>query len=1110
MSKFCSPTGLGFIAAIVLATTYFSHEAVAKTCEKPVAVAVSVQGEVNARKGGAVYWEPVRRKDAFCPGDAVRVMAQSRADFLLINETTLRLDQNTEIVFTPPEREKEFWLDVLLGGTYFMSRTPRTFRVHTPFVNAGIEGTEFFIGVEKDRALLTVFEGRVAAAKDRGEVAVSRGQSVVAEAGRAPVLRTEVKPRDAVRWTLFYPVVSATRPGAPSGWQDRAANLLAVGRVDEASAEIEEVLKTSPGNADALSLQAVIAVAQNERGKALDLAKKAVAAAPDSATALVALSYAQQADFDLEGALASLREAVKKEPGNALARARLSEILLSFGFLDEALDEAKKAAALPPEIARTQTVLGFAYLAQIRTKESRAAFEKAIGLDQADPLPRLGMGLATIRDGDVEEGRKEIEIAASLDPNNSLIRSYLGKAYYEEKRGKTAATQFTMAKELDPNDPTPYFYDAILKQSANRPVEALHDLQKSISLNDDRAVYRSRLLLDEDLAARSANLGRIYDDLGFQQLALVEGWKSVNTDPANFSAHRFLADSYAALPRHEIARVSELLQSQLLQPISINPVQPRLAQNNILILEGAGPSSPSFNEFNPLFNRNRLALQASGVAGSQGTWGDEVAFSGLKNRYSFSIGQYHSETDGFRENNDLKQNIYNVFTQASLSYKTSVLAEFRSFDTEHGDLEMRFNPDNFYNNLKQYNKYRNGRIGFHHAFVPGSDLIGTMVYEYNRFNSQLTDSFPFPVPPPGFVLESDIQRQVDEHTFGLEVQQQFRRVRYNLVTGAGFLHVDRSTSDDTSLIPNPPQDPLLFPPIAFSTSQESTIGHTNAYLYSYVRWPDQVTWTIGASADFYIVSGATNPDQSKFNPKFGVTWTPLPGTTIRAAAFRVFRGDYPFTNQTIEPTQVAGFNQFYADAGGTESWQYGIAIDQKITDNLFAGAEYSHRDLDVPTEVLVPPAPASIQILDWKERLGHAYSYWTPHPWFALSADYLYQKFDRDGDLAPEVKTQRVPMAIRFFHPCGAMAMFKGTYFDQEGTFFLIGQSPSTDTPESGEDRFWIFDASVGYRFPKRYGIASVEVRNLFDRQFQYQDTDPFNPVVWPERSVLFKITLSI
>jgi hypothetical protein len=79
-----------------------------------------------------------------------------------------------------------------------------------------------------------------------------------------------------------------------------------------------------------------------------------------------------------------------------------------------------------------------------------------------------------------------------------------------------------MAKELDPSDPTPFFYDAIRKQSINQPGEALRDLQESISLNDNRAIYRSRFLLDSDLAARSSSLGRIYSDLGFQQLALVE------------------------------------------------------------------------------------------------------------------------------------------------------------------------------------------------------------------------------------------------------------------------------------------------------------------------------------------------------------------------------------------------------------------------------------------------------------------------------------------------------------------------------------------------------------------------------------------------------------
>ena len=257
----------------------------------------------------------------------------------------------------------------------------------------------------------------------------------------------------------------------------------------------------------------------------------------------------------------------------------------------EALEAAQKAVALDPNLSSTQTVLGFAYLTQVNTTEAKRAFEKAIALDQADSLPRLGLGLAKIREGDLQEGRREIEIAASLDPNNSIVRSYLGKAYYEEKRIELDQREYAIAKELDPKDPTPWFYDAIAKQTTNRPVEALQDMQKAIELNDNRAVYRSRLLLDSDLAARSAALGRIYSDLGFQQLALVEGWKSVNTDPTNFSAHRFLADSYSVLPRHEIARVSELLQSQLLQPINITPIQPRLAESNLFLISRQGPAT---------------------------------------------------------------------------------------------------------------------------------------------------------------------------------------------------------------------------------------------------------------------------------------------------------------------------------------------------------------------------------------------------------------------------------------------------------------------------------------------------------------------------------------
>ena len=54
----------------------------------------------------------------------------------------------------------------------------------------------------------------------------------------------------------------------------RASLLLAVGRVDEASKDIERALSLNPNYSDALALQSIIAVVQNEKEKALDIAKK--------------------------------------------------------------------------------------------------------------------------------------------------------------------------------------------------------------------------------------------------------------------------------------------------------------------------------------------------------------------------------------------------------------------------------------------------------------------------------------------------------------------------------------------------------------------------------------------------------------------------------------------------------------------------------------------------------------------------------------------------------------------------------------------------------------------------------------------------------------------
>ena len=62
--------------------------------------------------------------------------------------------------------------------------------------------------------------------------------------------------------------------------------------------------------------------------------------------------------------------------------------------------------------------------------------------------------------------------------------------------------------------------------------------------------------------------------------------------------------------RREIARVSNLLQAQMLQDININPMQPSLSEANLNIVTQGGPARAGFNEFTPLFERNQAQLNA--------------------------------------------------------------------------------------------------------------------------------------------------------------------------------------------------------------------------------------------------------------------------------------------------------------------------------------------------------------------------------------------------------------------------------------------------------------------------------------------------------------------
>ena len=838
------------------------------------------------------------------------------------------------------------------------------------------------------------------------------------------------------------------------------------------------------------ALRSVIAVARGAPAQALQLAENAVALAPDGAVPLIALSYAQQASAETTLAATTAQRAVHVAPTNAIAWARLAELKLATGDVAAAVAAADRARAIRPTLGYPDTVLGFAHLAQLDSRTAAAAFREAAELDQGSPLPHLGLGLALVLDGDVTTGRREIETAVALDPASATMRSYVAKAYDTEHRDKLTASQLQLAKRLDPTDPTPWLYDALHQLNENRPVEALKNLNAAIDLNDNTPLFRSTLGMDEDHATRSAGIGRLYRELNFEQLALNRGWQAVADDPRDYAGHRLLADVYTDTPRHEIVRVNELLQSQLLQPVNLRPLRPDLALPNLFIVNA--DDERSFSEFSPLLTKNGLRFEGSTVASGNGTAGEDLVLSGLHDRLSYSFGQFRFKTDGFRPNNDLDQRVANAFVQYRPNYETSLQAELRSTETHKGDLALLFDPETYVPTLRIGDSDDSLRLGLRRDLSPSGTLLASVIFR--SADTALTNG------PSLFVGEK-------RRGYSVDVQHIREAKRWRLYSGVLLAHERvHQTTDAVAMIPQPPFQIELHD-VTHLVQRQSAV-----YSYALFDVTRGVTLTLGGS--YNSMNGGLD-DKSAFNPKVAMTWRPTNRTVIRAASFRTLEGSLSTSKQDLqprlEPGQLAGFSQFLLGANGDETRLRGLGLDQKITANLFAGLEISKRLLD---RQLILPGGGVTWDVRIDESLDRAYLYWMPVDRIAFSTEYQRENFDSPDvafNRATELEAHRVPLELHYFAPFGITAGLRASRVSQRGRFDT-GASPPGVPPqtEPGTDRFWVFDASLSYRLPNRRGMVSLSVANLLDKKFQFQDIDPENPSFMPERMVSLRATIAV
>lgn len=1142
---------------------------------------VELQGRVEISPAGATTWVLTRTNQILHPFDRLRTGADSRVAVRWSNESVVLFGALTELEILPPhQQDAQSGLHLIRGVVSFFHRDePGRIRVITRGAVAGVEGTEFALAVTSangtERTTLSVIDGEVRFGNQFATLVLTNGQQAVAEVDAAPVRTAGFVANNILQWCFYYPAVldpsevpftaeeqnelarslAAYRAGdlldalakypasrAPASDAERvyyAALLLSVGQVERA----EDMLSAfSEREADSRSQR--LAAALRRLVAAVKLQPAPPAANPELATEFLAGSYYEQsravAETSLEEALKQARLAAKHSPEFGSAWERVAELEFSFGRTRRALEALDKSLALGPRNAQALALKGFLLAAQNRTREAVSWFDRALAADSSLGNAWLGRGLCRIRRGDAFGGRQDLLVAAAIEPQRAELRSYLGKAYANEGDHPRAFKELRLAKRLDPNDPTAWLYSALLKQQDNRINEAIRDLEKSEELNDNRSVYRSQLLLDQDRAVRSANLAAMYRDAGMSEVALREAARAVNYDYANFSAHLFLANSYLELRdpnlvnvRYETPAEAEFLLANLLAPVSAGMLSPTVSQQ----------------EYSPLFERNRLGVASSTEYLSRGAWTESGAQYGICDNFSYDLEAFYRSDPGQRVNDDIEERQLLLTLKGQLTPQDMVYLRVQHTKIEMGDVAQPYDPNSANPTFRGKEKQEPiVEFGYHHEWNPG---VHTLFY-FARIDdtASFTNQFQPAIVTSRLGIEPGVsplvgvqgitmhQHYVDKlELYSGELQQIWQQPAHNTIIGARlqYGHFHTATLQDT-----PSSLASVFPEPAADQDFTSPFRRFSVYGYHHWQIADPLQLIAGVSYDWlrfpenfrYAPISSQEQTTDEICPKAGLIWTPTKGTAVRFAYGRSLAGASLDQSIRLEPPQVAGFVQSFRSlipesvAGGNAGARfetYGLSLEQKFSTGTYLGisGELLYSDLRRTVgafDVLDEPSyavPSGLhEQLDYQEQTLMATANQLIGKRWSIGVSYRVSKAVLESDFVgvpyesvlgspvflvnfePRQRTEgvlhRLGLTALYNHPCGFFARGEALWYHQNNK----GYSPA----EPGDD-FWQLNALAGYRFFHRKAELSAGVLNITGQDYRLNPLNLYNEL--PRRRTL-------
>jgi Tfp pilus assembly protein PilF len=1136
---------------------------------------VELQQNVEIMPAGAQTWVLTQTNQTLHAGDHLRTGLNSRVALLWYDQSVVSFGPLSEVEILPPnDSDSHCGMQVVKGIMSFFHRDqPGSIRILTHGGTAGVEGTEFVLeagtvdGV--DRSTLSLIDGKVRLSNAEGTLLLTNHQQAIMEAGRAPVPAPGFIVNNVLQWCFYYPAVldlrdlsltaeetdalkdsldayragdllgalahypESRQPGSDDERIFHAALLLSVGQVEPAEAELAAL---PPGGqsdrlqrlADALR-NLIAAVKREARPSARD---------PQLPTELLAASYYEQSramgEESLTSALDLARRSTAASPQFGFAWARVAELEFGFGHTGKSLTALETSLQLSPRNAQALALMGFVLAAQNNIAGATTWFNRAIATDAGLGNAWLGRGLCRIRRGDAAGGRADLLVAAALEPQRALLRSYLGKAYADAFEDKRAGHELGLALGLDPDDPTAWLYSALLKQQENRINEAASDLEASQERNDNRSLFRSRLLLDEDQAVRSANLASIYRDEGMTDVSVREAARAVSDDYSDSSAHLFLSDAYNDLRdptrfnlRYETVWFNELLLANLLSPVGAG----RLSQN------------VSEQDYSRLLQADGLGFANSTTAGTDKSITELASQYGTFGRSSYALDLDYQHNNGVRVNNDLDSIEWYTTLKQQVTPDDTAFALIKYENYHSGDNFQYYDQNDARPNYR-FDEYQQPivTVGWHHDWGPGVHtlLFGGRLVDDQRFSDLAVPQLLLIQDPTGNIIGSDESEKFDVNYRGqltvytAELNQIIQWDRATLSAGARY---QTGTFDTTMTYTNPPAlVPFLFADPSDTTAVNAGFRRTTGYGYLTVEPLDRVWLTGGVAYDVMsyplnfrnppLTSGQDH--RSQLGPKAAIVWEPAPRVTVRGMYARSLGGVSLDESYRLEPTQLAGFPQTFRTlisesvVGSVAAPEYDIyagALDLKFPTKTYAGVQVEQLNSKVSRTIgdfslvdsLAPYVPDSTpELLDYRETSVSASVNQLLGGGFALGASYKADLVRLD-DTLPDVPVAALSTAQQQDHAtlqqAGAYLLFNdpsGFYARADAAWYH--QHNSGYNPAEPGDDFFQENIFAGYRCFNRRLEMQLGILNLGGQDYSL---NPLNVYSELPRKRVFTATLN-